>query len=107
MKLNKKLLKTRVALFEDDEMLAATIQKYLATKGFDVFRFESAEAFEDYLNATEEFQLIPNRQRDPGIVLLDIRLKGMSGLTFFHRLNDNYPHFYWPICFVTGQLQLQ
>ena len=102
MKLNKKLLKTRVALVEDDEMLAATIQKYLATKGFDVVRFESAEAFEDYLNATEEFQLIPNRQRDPGIVLLDIRLGGMSGLTFFHRLNDNYPHFYWPICFVTG-----
>ena len=102
MKLNKKLLKTRVALVEDDEMLAATIQKYLATKGFDVVRFESAEAFEDYLNATEEFQLIPNRQRDPGIVLLDIRLRGMSGLTFFHRLNDNYPHFYWPICFVTG-----
>ena len=102
MKLNKKLLKTRVALVEDDEMLAATIQKYLATKGFDVVRFESAEAFENYLNATEEFQLIPNRQRDPGIVLLDIRLRGMSGLSFFHRLNDNYPHFYWPICFVTG-----
>jgi two-component system response regulator DctR len=102
MKLNKKLLKTRVALVEDDEILAATIHKYLATKGFDVVRFESAEAFEDYLNATEEFQLIPNRQRDPGIVLLDIRLRGMSGLSFFHRLNDNYPHFYWPICFVTG-----
>ena len=102
MKLNKKLLKTRVALVEDDEILAATIHKYLATKGFDVDRFESAEAFEDYLNATEEFQLIPNRQRDPGIVLLDIRLRGMSGLSFFHRLNHNYPHFYWPICFVTG-----
>ena len=26
----------------------------------------------------------------------------MSGISFFHRLNDNHPHFYWPICFVTG-----
>jgi two-component system response regulator DctR len=102
MKLNKKLLQTRVALVEDDEMLAATIREYLSSKGFNVSCFESAEKFEDYLIATEEFQLVPNRQRDPGIVLLDIRLKGMSGLSFFHHLNANNPHFYWPICFVTG-----
>ena len=99
---NKKLLKTQIALVEDDETLSATIHKYLSSKGFNVACFESAEAFQDYLNATAEFQLIPNRQRDPGIVLLDIRLKGMSGISFFHQLNDNYPHFYWPICFVTG-----
>ena len=62
----------------------------------------SAEAFEEYLNATEEFQTSQNRQRQPGIVLLDIRLTGMSGISFFQRLNNNYPHFYWPVCFVTG-----
>ena len=99
---NKKLLQTQIALVEDDKVLSATIQKFLSSKGFDVSCFESAEAFEDYLNTTEEFQLIPNRQRQPGIVLLDIRLTGMSGISFFHHLNDNYPHFYWPICFVTG-----
>ena len=99
---HKKLLKTQIALVEDDEILSATIHKYLSSMGFNVSCFNSAEAFEDYLNANEEFQTNQNRQRQPGIVLLDIRLKGMSGISFFHRLNDNHPHFYWPICFVTG-----
>ena len=99
---NKKLLKTQIALVEDDKALSATIQKYLSSKGFNVSCFESAEAFDDYVNSTEEFQLIPNRKRKPGVVLLDIRLKGMSGISFFQRLNTNNPHFYWPICFVTG-----
>ena len=90
---NKKLLKTHIALVEDDETLSATIHKYLSSIGFNVSCFNSAEAFEDYLNANEEFQTNQNRQRQPGIVLLDIRLKGMSGISFFHRLNDNHPHF--------------
>ena len=99
---NKKLLKTQIAVVEDDEILSATIHKYLSSKGFNVSCFNSAEAFEEYINANEEFQTSQNRERQPGIVLLDIRLKGMSGLSFFHRLNDIHPHFYWPICFVTG-----
>lgn len=99
---NKKLPKTQIVLVEDDKALSATIHQYLSSKGFNVSCFESAEAFDDYVNTTEEFQLIPDRKRVPGIVLLDIRLKGMSGISFFHRLNDKHPHFYWPICFVTG-----
>ena len=99
---NKKFPKTQIALVEDDKALSATIQKYLSSKGFNVSCFESAEAFDDYVNTTEEFHLIPDRKRVPGIVLLDIRLRGMSGISFFHRLNDKHPHFYWPICFVTG-----
>ena len=99
---SKKLLKTQIALVEDDESLSATIHKYLSSIGFNVSCFDSAEAFEDYLNANEEFQTNQKRQRQTGIVLLDIRLKGMSGISFFYRLNDNHPHFYWPICFVTG-----
>ena len=79
---NKKLLQTQIALVEDDKALSATINKYLSSNGCNVSCFESAEAFEDYVNATEEFQLIPSRKRVPGIVLLDIRLKGMSESVF-------------------------
>jgi len=102
MKLNKKLLKTQVALVEDDEILAATIQKYLSSKGFNVTCFHSAEEFAYFITNTEEFQTNPNRQRRSGIVLLDVRLKGMSGISFFHRLKEEHPNFYWPICFITG-----
>ena len=79
---NKKLLKTQIVVVEDDEILSATIHKYLSSKGFNVSCFNSAEAFEEYINANEEFQTSQNRERQPGIVLLDIRLKGMSGLSF-------------------------
>ena len=78
---NKKLLKTQIALVEDDETLSATIHKYLSSIGFNVSCFNSAEAFEDYLNANEEFQT-NNRQRQPGIVLLDIRLRHVRELVF-------------------------
>ena len=44
---NKKLLKTQIVVVEDDEILSATIHKYLSSKGFNVSCFNSAEAFED------------------------------------------------------------
>ena len=56
---NKKLLKTQIVVVEDDEILSATIHKYLSSKGFNVSCFNSAEAFEEYINANEEFQNKP------------------------------------------------
>ena len=102
MTLSKKLLKTLVTVVEDDEALSKTIDQYLSSLGFQVNTFQSAEEFEDVVKGTEEFQLTSKCQRRAGVVLLDIRLKGMSGTSFFYRLNNRYPHFYWPICFITG-----
>ena len=38
---NKKLLKTQIVVVEDDEILSATIHKYLSSKGFNVSCFNS------------------------------------------------------------------
>ena len=102
MTINNKLLRTLVTVVEDDEILSETISAYLSSKGFQVNCFDSAEGFGEYLNSTEEFQITSNCQRHPGIVLLDIRLNGMLGTSFFNHLNDEHPHFYWPVCFMTG-----
>ena len=99
---NNFLSKTVVAVVEDDENLSETIRKYLSSKGFEVECFDTAEAFGEYLDSSAQFTPNKNYKRQPGVVLLDVRLKGMSGSSFFYSLKDERPHFFWPVCFMTG-----
>lgn len=99
---NKFLSKGVVNVVEDDENLSQTISKYLLSKGFEVECFETAEAFGEYLDSSEQFNPNINYKRQPGVVLLDVRLKGMSGTSFFYSLKEERPHFFWPVCFMTG-----
>ena len=95
----KKLLKPQIALVEDDKALSAESTN-ICHQTANVSCFESAEAFEDYVSNLISVNTIS--QTGPRHCATRHGLKGMSGISFFHRLNDNYPHFYWPICFITG-----
>lgn len=62
--------KTRVDLIEDDPAVLDSLGQYLASKGFDVRRYDSAIA---YIKA-------PAPAEEPDCIVTDMRMPGMSGL---------------------------
>ena len=70
---------TQLTLYvvDDDEALRRSLLLLLFSQGLAVQVFDSGEAFLDAVD-----------MRQPGCVILDVRMKGMSGLTVFERLLD-------------------
>lgn len=62
---------------DDDEALRRSLLMLLFSQGLAVQAFESGEAFLDAVD-----------MRQPGCVILDVRMAGMSGLAVFERLLD-------------------
>ncbi len=58
-----------VFIVDDDEALCDSLSEFLGSEGLRVQCFNSAEAF---LSAYDE--------RQPGCLVLDVRMRGMSGL---------------------------
>jgi len=70
---------TQLTLYvvDDDEALRRSLLLLLFSQGLAVQAFDSGEAFLDAVD-----------MRQPGCVILDLRMKGMSGLGVFERLLD-------------------
>jgi FixJ family two-component response regulator len=64
-----------VAVVEDDDLARTAMGRLLAAGGFDAALFESAEAFMD-----------APPERAPLCVIVDVHLRGMSGLDLQSRL---------------------
>lgn len=64
---------------DDDEALRRSLLLLLFSQGLAVQAFDSGEAFLDAVD-----------MRQPGCVILDLRMKGMSGLSVFERLLDEH-----------------
>lgn len=79
----------RIFVVDDDEAVRHSLQMLLTTQGFAVDTFASAQEF-----------LEDSAIDDEGVLLLDIRMPGLSGLDLQAKLRDR--HSDWPIVFITA-----
>jgi two-component system response regulator DctR len=85
-----------VYLVEDEPVLAEALAFLLSSRGIDAEHFDSGEAFWNAVNARREWAT------RPGCVLLDVRMRQMSGIEVFERLRARYPSLPVPVIFLTG-----
>jgi FixJ family two-component response regulator len=78
-----------VTVIDDDPTMLKALERLLATKGFEVETFASAEAFLASTAATKASCLV-----------LDIHLGGMSGIELRHRLAASGSRL--PVIFITA-----
>lgn len=90
----------KILIVDDDDDLAAGLEFLLATKKLPSIRFSSGESF---ISSIEEDGSLVT---DPGAILLDVRMLGISGFDVFYWLQSNYPDASKPIIFLTGHGEL-
>lgn len=91
-------LQSIIHVVEDDEALANALVMLIETEGLHAIHHESGEAFmrqmsQGTTNAAD---------MRPGCVLLDIRMRGLTGLEVFDQLHKQYPKHVEPVIFLTG-----
>jgi two-component system, LuxR family, response regulator DctR len=82
-----------VYIVEDDEGLADALGFMLSSRGLVTEHFASGEDFLEWL---------PRWQRTPACVLLDVRMKRLSGIEVFAKLAANPNTESLPVIFLTG-----
>lgn len=85
-----------VYLVEDEPVLAEALTFLLGSRGIETEHFDSGEKFWAAINARREW---PTR---PGCVLLDVRMRQMSGIEVFERIRSRFPSLPVPVIFLTG-----
>ncbi|MCO5118797.1 MAG: response regulator [Burkholderiaceae bacterium] len=85
-----------VYLVEDEPVLAEAMAFLLSSRGIDTEHFDSGEAFWAAISARREWAV------RPGCVLLDVRMRQMSGIEVFERIRARYPSLPVPVIFLTG-----
>jgi two-component system, LuxR family, response regulator DctR len=91
--LNSTNLMKTVYIVEDDEGLADALTFMLSSRGLSAQHFGSGEEFLEWL---------PQWQRTAACVLLDVRMKRLSGIEVFARLSANTMTQALPVIFLTG-----
>ena len=69
-----------VVVVDDDELIRGMIQRLCATVGIDAQCFASVEAMQSAIDS-----------ETPGVLLLDLRLPGLSGVPAIERCADRFP----------------
>lgn len=94
--------KETILLVEDDpdevELALMGFGKY--ENNYDIQVVNSGEAALDFLFATGK-HADRNRAQDPKLVLLDIKLPGINGLTVLRRLRENPSYTHTPVVILT------
>lgn len=85
-----------VFIVEDDDALADALAFLLESRGLSARRFDGAEAFLKHLRDT------PDWPEHPACLLLDVRMRGMSGLELFELLQRERPALAAPAVFLSG-----
>ena len=84
----------KIWVIDDDRAMRWVLEKTFKEEGFDVTSFEEAQSALDQLN------------RDtPDVILTDIRMPGIDGLTFLGKVKDNYPDL--PVIIMTAHSDLE
>src|SRR5687767_7309683 len=83
-----------IACVEDDEKIATNLVLRLRESGHAVVRFASGEEAERWLRSS--------RNPQPDILLVDVRLPGMSGIDLLNRLGPNFP----PAIIISGEASM-
>lgn len=84
-----------VLIIEDDLALAKSIGILLSSAGME--RIQHFSSATDFLEAYPDLQ---TTLKEPGCLLLDIRMPSMTGAELFHQLQSQ--GFVWPVIFMTG-----
>jgi two-component system nitrogen regulation response regulator NtrX len=84
---------TLIACVEDDEKIAANLVLRLREAGHGVVRFSSGEDAERWLRGGNP---------QPDMLLLDVRLPGMSGIDLLNRLGAERP----PVVIISGEASM-
>ena len=85
-----------VFIVEDDDALADALAFLLESRGLSARRFDGAESFLMNLRDT------PDWPEHPACLLLDVRMRGMSGLELFDLLQRERPALAAPAVFLSG-----
>jgi two-component system response regulator DctR len=85
-----------IYIVDDDDALRDALAWLLKSRGIGCLGFESAERFLQFA------RLAGPAAQQPGCVLLDIRMPGMSGEELFSRLGGERLCGAWPVIFLTG-----
>jgi two-component system, LuxR family, response regulator DctR len=86
-------LPAQVFIVEDDDVLADALAFMLLSRQLSSQRFASGEAFLSWL---------PQWQNSPACILLDVRMKRLSGLEVFEALRESVNTDVLPVIFLTG-----
>jgi two-component system, LuxR family, response regulator DctR len=89
-----------IIIVDDDDELSSGIEFLLATKKWNCLKFSSGESF---IAAIESDSGLIN---EPGVILLDVRMLGISGFDVFYWIQSNHPSSCKPIIFLTGHGEL-
>jgi two-component system, NtrC family, C4-dicarboxylate transport response regulator DctD len=75
-------LKLRVVLVEDDAENRRALAELLAVAGFELLPFESAET---------AWEAIASGRVQPHVVVSDVRMPGLDGVTLLRRIRARFP----------------
>ena len=90
----------KIIIVDDDDDLASGLEFLLTTKKWSSERFSSGESF---ISSVEKD---PTLLKNPGVILLDVRMLGISGFDVFYWIQSNHPQSCKPIIFLTGHGEL-
>ncbi len=84
----------KIWVIDDDRAMRWVLEKTFREEGFDVTSFEEAQS------ALDELPINP-----PDVILTDIRMPGIDGLTFLGKVKGNYPDL--PVIIMTAHSDLE
>ncbi|WP_408594497.1 response regulator transcription factor [Limnohabitans sp.] len=88
-----------VFIVDDDAGVREALAWLLRSRRLPSESFDSADAFAAFLNAPSRAAWCPSQ---PGCLLLDVRMPGMSGLALFEQLIERQLLDVLPVIFLTG-----
>lgn len=87
-----------VFIVDDDAGVREALAWLLRSRRLPSQSFQSADAFVEFLHIDKQ----PWQPKQPGCLLLDVRMPGMSGLALFEQLKDQQLLQSLPVIFLTG-----
>ena len=98
-----------ITLIEDDDGLSSALKALFKSKAMEYQHFSSGETYIDYVKKQEpsENSFDTMKQWSSGVIILDIRLPGMSGLEVFEEQQNIIPLNHKPVLFMTGHGDVQ
>ncbi|QXW24688.1 nitrogen regulation protein NR(I) [Acinetobacter johnsonii] len=86
--------RNKIWVIDDDRAMRWVLEKTFKEEGFDVTSFEEAQSALDQLSTDA-----------PDVILTDIRMPGIDGLTFLGKVKANYPDL--PVIIMTAHSDLE
>ena len=86
--------RNKIWVIDDDRAMRWVLEKTFKEEGFDVTSFEEAQSALDEL-----------ADNTPDVILTDIRMPGIDGLTFLGKVKGNYPDL--PVIIMTAHSDLE